>query len=568
MLRTRWVHLHHHGTFTDNSVDESDRSAEWDTALQQQDLKDGIDGQAVAIKIRAGTPEAGFLTPICPINSTPAVVVIKNATLQANIQGETETPESLTEKLTQLFGGSVSSQTGAPNITMPPQSPSDESVQPADSTASASSGAGYIDLPSSAGQPRLPNNAYDALREFTEGLKEQGMTPNKILEAQLSVLNRLPIFKDEVQRLRSQSPNDAIELSQSARDRLMLRLPAAAIKAQMKVQSSTSTPNSSTSTSTPPSAPPASDRVYPPRPPQPAPPPSNTPSTARQPSTPAEPPQLSAAQLQQQSEYRQMQRDRETKAREERERIKQQIKADKEERRRPEQVQKQNDLAASTTTNTTTTSSSTSTSVPKPNPNELRVQVRTFDGSLLRSVFTPTSTIAADLRPWIDGEVSPNVPYDFKLILTPLPNRKIEAGEEALGLRDLGVRGSCTFVIAPVKGYVESYAGGGGGGLVGSVVSGGYNLVAGTVGGLLGGVGSLLGYGGGGGQQQQGGAGAQGPGQQVGSGGEGEGAAQQQRSMRVRTLADQRAEEQRGNQFYNGNALNFQPNKDDERKKD
>jgi hypothetical protein len=421
-------------------------------------------------------------------------------------------------------------------------------------------------LPSSDGQPRLPNNAYDALREYTKGLKKDGLSAGDILDRQLKLLGRLPIFKDEVQRIKDTMKSDTQpELSQTARDRLMLRLPAAAINAQIK---SHATESSSSSTSTPPSTitPQAAPSTNPPTQ-------TSTTTSSSKPtsSTPSDPTDSSDRQRAQQNEYRQMQRAREQQQREERERIKAQIKSDREERRRREQVPKQNDLATTTTTTTNTTSASVP---PRPSPTETRVQVRTFDGSVLRSTFTPTSTIAADLRPWIDAEVAPNVPYDFKLILTPQPNKKIEASEEALSLRDLGVRGSCTFVIAPVKGFVDSYSGGGSGimaggaGLVGGVVSGGYNLVTGTAGAVLGGVGRMFGFGGaaagdGNGQRQEG--------QQVGQNEQQQGA--RGANLRVRTLADQRADEasRRGSQFYNGNTLNFEPNRDgdrDQRKQD
>lgn len=524
---------------TDGSVDASDKSAEWEAALSKEPLADYIRDQAVAIKLQAGSSEAGFLTPICPINNIPAVVVIKNAALQANIQAEEDTDATLVEKLKQLFGAPEADQTSTSPAPVQPAEPSEPVAHQATS-ASTGPSLGYIDLPSSAGQPRLPNNAYDALREYTEGLKESGQSPGKIRDAQLDVLSRLPIFKDEVRRLRTLAPNTPLELSQTARDRLMLRLPAAAIKAQVKVQSN-ATGQAATETM------PVSGRVYPPqsvgsqrtnqRPAQP-------PAAPVAPVVP-EVPELSAAQRAQQNEYRQMQRDREQKQREERERVKAQIKADKEERRRREQVQKHNEAAASASASGTT----------KPRGSELRVQVRTFDGSVIRETFKPTSTITNDVRPWIDSTIEANVPYDFKLILNPEPNKKIEAAEEELPLSDLGIRSSCTFVIAPVTGYVESYSGASGG-IVGSAISGGYNLVAGTAGALFGGVRSVLGYG-------------QPASETTSSQGQTPaGDAASQRSMRVRTLADQRAEEAGKNQFYNGNQLNFEPNKDDDRKND
>jgi hypothetical protein len=496
--------------------------------------------------------------------------VIRNASLELNAQSRQTSEEELRTKLENLF------KSGSGGTVQP--STSEEHTQEQDETATksrstTSSSTGYLVLPSSEGQPRLPNNAYDALREYTEGLKKDGLSAGDILDRQLKLLGRLPIFKDEVQRIKDSLKHDTQpELSQTARDRLMLRLPAAAINAQIK-SNAAQPPLSSTST-----APSSSTQ----QPALPVSPPTQTSTTTSSNKRTTDPPSSNAAessdrQRAQQNEYRQMQREREQKQREERERIKAQIKADREERRRREQVQKQNDQASSSST-TANPEANSHTAPPRPSPTETRVQVRTFDGSVLRSTFTPMSTITADLRPWIDSEISPNLPYDFKLILTPQPNKKIEASEEGLALRDLGVKGSCTFVIAPVKGFVDSYSGGsagivaGGAGLVGGVVSGGFNLVTGTAGAVLGGVGRMFGFGAGAG----GSVGEEGQRQRQQLSGQDDQQQQQgsrATNVRVRTLADQRADEanRRGNQFYNGNTLNFEPNRDaekDERKQD
>lgn len=145
------------------------------------------------------------------------------------------------------------------------------------------------------------------------------------------------------------------------------------------------------------------------------------------------------------------------------------------------------------------------------------------------------------------------IPYNLKLILTPSPIRSIEASEEELTLSDLGIVGSCTLVMAPVKGYVESYTGNTAGGILGSAVSGGYNLVSGTAGFVFGGVKNILGYG----QPSN----APPPPSSSGPAASENDASK----VRVRTLADQRAEaDKRGNQFYNGNQLNFEPKKKDD----
>jgi hypothetical protein len=261
-----------------------------------------------------------------------------------------------------------------------------------------------------------------------------------------------------------------------------------------------------------------------------------------------------------------MQRDREQAARAERERIKAQIKADREERRRVDELRKQGYQSSDTDPGSSSKYVRAGTKAPA--SSDVRVQVRTFDGSTLRTTLPASSSITDKLRPWIDEATNTNVPYNFKLILTPLPNRTIEAGEEDISLSDLSIAGSCTFVMVPVKGYVESYSTVAGGlmgqngllGGVGGMVSGGYNLVSGTAGWALGGVKTLLGYGG----QQAGTTGSSSS--STPGAGEGAGAA---KNVRIRTLADQRAEEAKKNQqFYNGNQLNFEPKKDDDGKKD
>lgn len=259
----------------------------------------------------------------------------------------------------------------------------------------------------------------------------------------------------------------------------------------------------------------------------------------------------SQAQQSQRSDYIKMQKEREQKQRDERERIKQQIKIDREERRRREELRKQQQSPAVDSTGNASAASAASKS------REVRVQVRTFDGSTLRQTFMPTANITSDIRPWIDSTSSQPVPYNLKLIMTPLPNRNIEAAEEEQSLVDLEIRGSCTFVMVPVKGYVESYTGSTAGGLLGSAVSGGYNVVAGTAGAVFGGVKSFLGWDG----QPGGNVSANKP----GSGSAEEDPGQSNQNVRIRTLADQRIEaaKKKDQQFYNGNQLNFEPRKDE-----
>lgn len=244
-----------------------------------------------------------------------------------------------------------------------------------------------------------------------------------------------------------------------------------------------------------------------------------------------------------QQNWARMQRERERRQREERERIKAQIRHDHAERRRGEEIRRQSGDDPTINDHSTKKPSSSS---------EVRIQVRTFDGSTFRSTFPKGATIGDQIRPWIDSSIEQTAPYTLKIILTPRPNKTIEAAEEGKSLEDLEIVGSCTLVMNPVKEYVESYAPTGSD-TVGSAVSGGYNLLSSSVGAVFGGVRSMLGLG----QTitPQGPLSApQGPSSRPASG-----------QVRVRTLADQRIEAQKEDQqFYNGNQLNFEPRKDDD----
>ncbi|KAK5048985.1 hypothetical protein LTR84_005407 [Exophiala bonariae] len=506
--------------------DGSDASNEWENVLQDDALSPAITSQTIALRIQAESQEASFLTPIVAINSTPAVIIIKNAQLQLNLQSSEVSVQELKDKLSFIFS--------------PQEVPGSENQNDEELTDESTSA--YLDLQPAPGQMRLPNNAYDALRNYTETLLEQGMPHNKILDTQLSLLNNIPIFKDEVTRLQSTSSK---ELSEYARSRL-LRLPAVGLKipGQAKPAPPIASPSSSSRIAVPQQQ--ASTPASSTRPPQNL-AVTNPPSQA-----------TSDKQKSQRDDYIKLQREREQKQRDERERIKAQIKADREERRRLDEMRKGN--MDSSTGHSTNASSASSYSRAQLQKKEVRIQVRTFDGSTLRSTFQPSSTLSADVRPWIDEESGINAPYNLKLILTPLPNRSIEASEEGQELSDLGIIGSCTLVMVPVKGYVESYTGSSTGGLLGSAVSGGFGLVTGTAGAVFGGVKSILGYGTPPSQPTS--ASASSP---IAGADNGDQNQPDPSKVRVRTLADQRAEsvaKRRDHQLYNGNQLNFEPKKD------
>jgi UBX domain len=240
-----------------------------------------------------------------------------------------------------------------------------------------------------------------------------------------------------------------------------------------------------------------------------------------------------------QQDWIRKQRERERKQREERERIKAQIRHDHELRRQPavEPTIRNVSKVARLTTRW-------------PSPSKIRVQVRTFEGSTLRSTFPKSATVAREIRPWIDSTVQQGTPYNLKIVLTPQPNHTIETAEEAKSLEDLDIIGSCTLVMAPVKKFVNSN-GPPGPGLVGSAILGGYNSLSGSLGAVFNGVRSVLGFG----QNMVE--------HQIPSTTEEASPATPKGQVRIRTLADQRIDLQKDQQFYNGNQLNFVPRSDD-----
>lgn len=284
------------------------------------------------------------------------------------------------------------------------------------------------------------------------------------------------------------------------------------------------------------------------------------------------------------------QKQRNDEAKRDRERVLQQIENDRLVRKEKElqrrQLAKQEreqgeegdgDVEASSTAAAPSTS-------PKSSAKNCALQIRLFDGSSIRSRFAPSTTLSTGVRTWISS-ASPQIttaPYTFRLILAPQPSRSIEISEESQSLQELGLLPTATLVLIPVAGYTEAYASAGYTGMLGRGLSAGFGLMSGAV-GLVGAVvstvsGYVPGLGGGGGSAA--GAGGQGmymggtadeseasnvegqsaAGSDFGSGGSSTG------GIKVRTLADQRArdERERRSDFYNGNSLDFEPRKDDD----
>ena len=258
--------------------------------------------------------------------------------------------------------------------------------------------------------------------------------------------------------------------------------------------------------------------------------------------------------------YAQQQRKRQQDARQERDRIMRQIEADKADRREREERRRalaraeaeggSSDGADGLVDRQLSSEDARRHTSPRlSSSKDCAVQVRLLDGSTIRSRFPSNHTLRTHVRAWVDEQRSDgDVPYTFKQILAPKPNRAITISEEEESLQGLGLTPSATLVMAPVQGSIAAY-GSGGPGLLSRGLAAGYGLVSGGVGMVTGTLGAVLGVGQ---VAQPAGAGpASSPGDSRGSnatppstGG----------GINVRTLRDQQVPRE-DHQFYNGNQV-------------
>ncbi|KAL4924921.1 uncharacterized protein BDV17DRAFT_273497 [Aspergillus undulatus] len=201
---------------------------------------------------------------------------------------------------------------------------------------------------------------------------------------------------------------------------------------------------------------------------------------------------------------------------------------------------------------------SASRPAPTPGPpTQYRLQFRLFDGSSVRSTFSPSHTIRKDIRPWLDEQMEEKAPYNLKLILTPLPNRTLTIAEEEQTLRELVTGSTATFVMVPIRTYIQAYSVSDS--LPVRAVSGVYGLATSIVGGAVGYLGSWLGYAQTGASHSQSQTEPRSSESQPSS----DNARRRPWGPNIRTLRDQT--DGQDSQFYNGNQLNFEPRQDDRR---
>ncbi|KAJ5710825.1 hypothetical protein N7488_004981 [Penicillium malachiteum] len=191
-------------------------------------------------------------------------------------------------------------------------------------------------------------------------------------------------------------------------------------------------------------------------------------------------------------------------------------------------------------------------------PSQYRLQVRLFDGTSVRSSFSPTQTIRSDVRLWLDQQMnSEQRPYNLKHILTPLPSHTLSVSDESLTLQELGLGSTANLVMVPVSSYTEAYS------TTGSSfpfrgISAAYNMVASVANTASGVVGSLIG-------NSWIGSNTSDTGSSFNQGGYVSPSSSQRSQLvgpNIRTLRENHSTEN-DKQFYNGNQLNFEPREDE-----
>lgn len=347
-------------------TDESDESTQWENEFLVDDtLSDLLKEHSIALRLKAGSEEAGYLAQIFPLPRIPTVVIIKNGELKEYITPGTS-KEDFLQRVQTAFNSTAAPAAPAPAPATTQPTPAPEQARPP--------------------QPQTEIPAAS----------EQQNTPPTVAPSTSENVRR--ILAERAARLQAQrEENERKVKEERARTKE---------KAKAEAEAGMDTDNA-------------------------------------------------RAHKQAEAVRKKKQKDQEEKAR-----ILKRIEDDKAERRlRAEQREKQKldnlkggDVAASLVSAPETKLSNSSKSGAI-----TALQVRLFDGSTLRNRFKTTAHLK-EVRQWVDeNRGDGSQPYTFKQVLTPLPNKNIDETEEDKPLGDLGLFPSSTLVLIPVKKFTTAY---------------------------------------------------------------------------------------------------------------
>ncbi|KAG6108804.1 hypothetical protein E4U14_003513 [Claviceps sp. LM454 group G7] len=446
--------------FVTNANEESQR---WENEfLQDESLQDVIAKRAVALRLIAGSEEAGYLAQIFPLPQTPTIVIMKHGELKEYISAGTTKEDFLRRVQSSFDILSAPSQSSSSATSRPtPSDPISHSFSTAVIASSTQAG-----TPTVAGSPPTIEQSDNVRRVLQDRAAKQ----------------------QAEKRLAEQNKKAADELAEQQKQAELFK--------KKKQQES--------------------DEVK---------------------------------------------------------RVRQRIQDDKEQRRqaaRERELRRQGTLPwidssspvavnnSSTTTNTHNRQSSHPSSTSTRTSEHTSIQVRLFDGSTIRSRFRTASPMR-HVREWVDEtRTDGSMPYLFKQLLTPLPNRPIDDTEDEKSLGEIGLAPSSTIVLVPIRPkYVSAYTHSSPMAILSRLIS----LPFGVLAWLLG----LLGFGGGGNRRSSNG----GDGDSYEMSSERQASVSAQTKERDRRIAgfENPDDGRRDHQLYNGNSLNFEPRPDEDEKK-
>lgn len=521
-------------------TDGQEESTTWETQyLTDEHIAPALAKEAVVLRLAAGSEEAGYLAAIFPLPKIPALVVIRNGALKEYVAAGTGKDEFVTRVAGAVAGGAqpeVQAQGGGggggPTVANAPP------VAPADATAP----------PVAAAQQPPATSSTAATTNETTAVEATTTAPGTPSPEHVS-------NEGERRRQAARKERERIERERAQRRKEKGKMPAAEGSGGGG----------------------ADDKEGG----------QEDPSKAKH--------NESVKKASQQLAEKQRQ------AREERARVLKRIADDKaerkakEERRRAEreagrsaalsefaaasQQQQQQDTAAM--------APAAPSSALQRRHDQCALQVRLFDGSTIRTRLPSKTTVAHDVRAWVDeARTDGKDPYTFKVILTPRPNRAIDhAAEEDQTLQELGLTPSATLVLTPVDRYATAYTNVNAG--LGNPVSRFVTAVLAFVVNILGGIAGALGGGGGRAARGLDGPGEENAGHELSSSSSSSAQAQATgRDGGGRIQGFQNPDDRRKDyQLYNGNSvsatyhsaqfytthannsqLNFEPRKDEEEK--
>ena len=499
-------------------------------------LGERLDEKAVLLRIDAGSKEAGFLGAFCPIDKAPSLIVIHNGRVLEKLEGGIS-QEEFTQRLLKAVGLDAQEAVQAKG-------------EPDDSEDTALLG---TSTPTAAATSRTHTmTSVDDAEELQDPLSPQTVIADPMREATLHPAPEIPeppqpnsnvqtLLQERSQRL------EAERLRREAQEKQERISRAKARREEAEAAARNSKPDKGKGR--------ASD--YNPLDAQ-----EETRTKAR-------------------ADWIQQQAKRKTEAKQERERILLQIESDRQERRNKERMRKEMNIEAESLSDAR--AAAVGRRATGAGTGTCALQIRLFDGSSIKGRFAPDTTLATSVRTWI-SETSPaggaDIPYNFRQILAPNPSRSIEVTEESQTLIELGLLPTATLVLVPVAGYTEAYTRKGV--LSASYLGSAYNLISWGIGLPFSALNYLRGGGSGVNSSDAGSSGLYMGGTadeqelsnvagsrmanadtgtaEAGSAARGSG------NLRMKTLADQRAEEARDKKttFYNGNSLGFEPRKDND----